>query len=73
MASSKKSLKDKTIKKDKNGVDTTDLLANMAYALSRIKNDLKDDREIILNKEEILGEIRDDLLRLVCDYKLIKK
>ena len=73
MASSKKSLKDEITKENSNGINTIDLLANMAYALGRIKNDLKDNNEMISNKEDVLGEIRDDLLRLVCDYKLVKK
>ncbi len=53
--------------------NATGALVNMAYALGRIKNDLENNNEMISNKEEVLGEIRDDLLRFACDYEFVEK
>lgn len=66
------------MKKDERKVEKTnrsEILIKMAHALSRIVDDMasEDEEEQILNKVEVLGQIRDDLLSLYCDYKLIKK
>lgn len=58
----------------KNKENPSEIFVKMAHALGRITSDMaSEDEDQILNKEEVLSQIRDDLLGLYCDYKLIKK
>ncbi|HHE64848.1 MAG TPA: hypothetical protein ENL09_02385 [Bacteroidetes bacterium] len=50
-----------------------DILIKMAHALVVIKKDLEESEGRVLNKEEVIGEIIEDLLRVACDYKFVEK
>jgi len=65
--------KDKKTKNNKKNKLSTKIFVKMACALSRIINDMESEEENISNKEEVLGEIRDDLFTIYCNYKLTKK
>lgn len=60
-------------KEENKNKNKSEIFVNMAHALTEIAKDVESEEEKISNKSEVLGQIRDDLLNIYCNYKLFKK